>query len=86
MGNGSQDKARARRPGRPKDPAKREAILDAAQRLFYARGVGPVGLEDVAGTAGVSRMTLYSHFGGKPPRYHLSSKPGGFTYQARLQA
>ncbi len=27
-----------------------------------------------------------THFSGKPPRYHPSSKPGGFTYQARLQA
>lgn len=59
-------KAVGRRAGRPKDPEKRMAILDAAQRLFYKRGVGAVALEEVAAAARVSRMTLYSHFGGKP--------------------
>lgn len=54
-----------RRPGRPKDPAKRAAILDAAWRLFIERGTASVGLEEVAAEAGVSRMTVYSHFGGR---------------------
>ncbi len=43
----------------------REAILDAAVRLFSERGER-VRLEDVAREAGVSRQTVYLHFGSRP--------------------
>jgi AcrR family transcriptional regulator len=42
----------------------RDLILDAAARLFAARG-GEVKLEDVAGEAGVSRQAVYLHFGSR---------------------
>lgn len=42
----------------------RDLILDAAARLFAARG-GAVTLEDVAGEAGVSRQAVYLHFGSR---------------------
>lgn len=42
----------------------RETILDAALRLFTARGPG-VRLEDIADEAGVSRQTLYVNFGSR---------------------
>lgn len=42
----------------------RETILDAAVRLFAERGPG-VRLEDIADEAGVSRQTLYVHFGSR---------------------
>ena len=56
-----------RRPpgGRPKDPDKRTAILNAARSLFFARGVEDIGIEEIAERAGVSKVTVYGHFGSK---------------------
>lgn len=39
-----------------------ENILDAATKLFVDRGVGAVGMGDVARAAGCSRQTLYRYF------------------------
>jgi TetR/AcrR family transcriptional repressor of mexJK operon len=52
--------------GRPRDPTKRRAILDAAAGLFLERGIAPTTMEAVAERASVSKMTLYSHFPDKP--------------------
>jgi TetR/AcrR family transcriptional repressor of mexJK operon len=52
--------------GRPRDLLKREAILDAATALFYERGMPSTTMEAVAERAGVSKMTVYSHFPDKP--------------------
>jgi len=49
-------------PGRPKDPAKREAILAAAQVLFLSNGYEGSSMDAIAAEAGVSKLTLYSHF------------------------
>ncbi|TLX55437.1 TetR/AcrR family transcriptional regulator [Stutzerimonas nosocomialis] len=49
-------------PGRPKDPAKRAAILDAARVLFLAKGYEGSSMDAIATEAGVSKLTLYSHF------------------------
>lgn len=54
-----------RKRGRPKDAHKREAILDATLALFRAYGLEGVGLEAVAAKAGVTRKTVYNHFGSK---------------------
>lgn len=40
----------------------REAILDAAQRVFLARGVSRTSLEQIAREAGVTRGAIYWHF------------------------
>jgi TetR/AcrR family transcriptional regulator, mexJK operon transcriptional repressor len=61
-------KSHARRkppPGRPKDPDKREAILEAARALFVAQGFEATSMDAVAQSAGVSKLTVYSHFGDK---------------------
>jgi TetR/AcrR family transcriptional regulator, mexJK operon transcriptional repressor len=50
------------RPGRPKDPAKHAAIVEAARRLFSMQPYETVTMEAVAAQAGVSKMTVYSHF------------------------
>lgn len=50
--------------GRPKDDAKRTALLDAARNLFLSRGPD-VTLDEVVATAGVSRATLYANFADK---------------------
>ncbi|OJF94971.1 TetR family transcriptional regulator [Pararhizobium antarcticum] len=43
----------------------RHRILDAAERVFYAKGVSNTTLEDVARAAGVSRGAIYWHFANK---------------------
>jgi TetR/AcrR family transcriptional regulator, mexJK operon transcriptional repressor len=50
------------RSGRPKDGTKREAILAAARSLFTSQPFDLVTMEAVAQQAGVSKMTVYSHF------------------------
>jgi TetR/AcrR family transcriptional regulator, mexJK operon transcriptional repressor len=52
----------AQRPGRPKDIAKRDAIIKAARSLFASQPFDLVTMEAVALRAGVSKMTVYSHF------------------------
>jgi TetR/AcrR family transcriptional repressor of mexJK operon len=52
-------------PGRPKDLGKRAAILDAAKRMFTAHGFERVSMDQIAAEAGVSKLTVYSHFGDK---------------------
>ena len=48
--------------GRPKDLAKRQSILDAAKTLFLTKGYANTSMDAVAGLAGVSKLTVYSHF------------------------
>ncbi|MEV0238369.1 TetR/AcrR family transcriptional regulator [Streptomyces sp. NPDC050674] len=48
--------------------AARERALDAAEELFYGRGVRAVGMDDVRGTSGVSLKRLYQLF---PSKEHL---------------
>ena len=52
-------------PGRPKDLAKRAAILEAAKRLFSNEGFNGASMDQIAAEAGVSKLTVYSHFGDK---------------------
>ncbi len=52
-------------PGRPKDPGKHQAILDAASQLFAEQRFDDVSMSAIALAAGVSKLTLYSHFGDK---------------------
>ncbi|HYM85185.1 MAG TPA: TetR/AcrR family transcriptional regulator [Pseudoxanthomonas sp.] len=52
-------------PGRPKDLGKRAAILEAAKRLFPKEGFAGVSMDQIAAEAGVSKLTVYSHFGDK---------------------
>ncbi|HLZ67746.1 MAG TPA: TetR/AcrR family transcriptional regulator [Aliidongia sp.] len=43
----------------------REAIVEAAERLFLERGFGTVSMDDLAEAAGVARRTLYNQFTSK---------------------
>jgi len=52
-------------PGRPKDLGKRAAILEAAKRMFTGHGFERVSMDQIAAEAGVSKLTVYSHFGDK---------------------
>ena len=61
-------------PGRPKDPAKRAAILAAAKRLFVRLGYGKSSMAAIAAEAGVSKLTLYSHFADKEALFTAAVK------------
>ena len=52
-------------PGRPKDMEKRTAVLEAAMALFPSRGYDGVSMDAIAQAAGVSKLTVYSHFADK---------------------
>ena len=52
-------------PGRPKDLGKRAAILEAAKQLFAREGFAGASMDKIAAEAGVSKLTVYSHFGDK---------------------
>jgi TetR/AcrR family transcriptional regulator, mexJK operon transcriptional repressor len=44
---------------------KREQILSAAERVFFALGFSAATIERIAADAGVSKVTVYGHFGDK---------------------
>ena len=46
-------------------PGMRDRILDAAERLFYAHGIQSIGVDAVVLEAGISKRTLYRHFGSR---------------------
>jgi AcrR family transcriptional regulator len=52
-------------PGRPKDMDKRAAILVAAKALFISNAFAGTSMDAIAAAAGVSKLTVYSHFGDK---------------------
>lgn len=54
-----------KKPGRPSDQAKRLAIIEAASRAFFDGGFAATSIEQVAADAGVSKVTIYNHFGEK---------------------
>lgn len=53
-----------RPPGGPRAELKRQAIVRAARALFLREGFG-VGMDVIAAEAGVSKVTVYNHFGSK---------------------
>ncbi len=46
-------------------PPARDRLLDAAEDLFYERGIAATGVDAVLTRAGVAPATLYAHFPGK---------------------
>lgn len=68
------DGARALGPGRPKDLGKRAAILDAAKRMFTQHGFDGASMDQIAAEAGVSKLTVYSHFGDKEALFAAAVK------------
>ncbi|MGQ7829906.1 TetR/AcrR family transcriptional regulator [Altererythrobacter sp. Z27] len=51
--------------GRPPDSSKREAIVAAAAESFFVQGFAASSIEQIAASAGVSKVTVYNHFGDK---------------------
>ena len=50
---------------RTADPAIRDRILDAAEPLFYERGIRAVGMAEIVAAAGTGKNVLYRHFPSK---------------------
>lgn len=53
------------RRGRPRDPERLQRILAAATRQFHEHGLSGTSMDAIAAEAGVSKMTVYSHFPSK---------------------
>ncbi len=53
------------RRGRPRDPERLRRILEAAHSHFNAHGLERASVDAIAADAGVSKMTIYSHFASK---------------------
>jgi AcrR family transcriptional regulator len=52
------------KPGRPKEPWKRNHIIESAIPLFSEHGLWSVGIQELADAAGVSRASIHYHFSG----------------------
>ena len=72
-------------PGRPKDLGKRDAILDAAKRLFATHGFDGTSMDAIAKTAEVSKLTVYSHFGDKESLFREVVAADGQAYFASVR-
>jgi TetR/AcrR family transcriptional repressor of mexJK operon len=70
----SDKSAKSAAPGRPKDLGKGAAILDAAKRLFIAQGFDGTSMDQIAAEGGVSKLTVYSHFGDKETLFAAAAK------------
>jgi len=83
---------RGRGPGRPRDPERDTAILEAALELMAREGYARMSIAEVARAAGVSKPTVYRRWSGKPDlataalaSFALSEPPvEGDTARARL--
>jgi len=61
-------------PGRPKDLGKRAAILEAAKQMFTQQGFDGASMDQIAAAAGVSKLTVYSHYGDKEALFAAAVK------------
>ena len=52
-------------PSRGRSSPAREAVLEAAVRLFCRDGISATGIEAILAESGVARMTVYNQFGSK---------------------
>lgn len=70
--------------GRPKDLEKRQALLESAARLFLEQGFERTTVDAIAARAGVSKLTVYSHFDGKEGLFKaLIAEKCGEHFEAR---
>jgi len=68
------------------DPGqRRDQILDAASTLFAARAYDEVSIEDIAGSAGVTRGLVHHYFGGRKQVYIALLERLGAQREERLR-
>lgn len=65
VGASAREATETGRRGRTKSDAKRNAILRSAKTVFLSVGFEGANMDEVASGAGVSKMTVYRHFGSK---------------------
>ena len=53
------------RPGRTRDPARKQRILDAAADLMARYGFSSVSMEDIGGAVGITASAIYRHYDSK---------------------
>ncbi len=62
---------------------RRDALMDAAQKLFLERGYGQVSVNDIVAEAGGSLSTLYRHFGNKEGLFQaMIERRSHYLYEA----
>jgi len=64
--------------------AAREQALDAAEELFYGRGIQSVGMDDIRGASGVSLKRLYALFPAKEQLVEAYLERRDVRWRARL--
>lgn len=64
----------------------RESLLDAAERVFHAKGVAQATLDDIAREAGVTRGAFYHHFKDKTAAFTAMCDRVSLPFQAMLDA
>jgi len=64
---------------------RREQILDAANTLFAERAYDEVSIEDIAGSAGVTRGLVHHYFGGRKQVYIALLERLGAQREERLR-
>jgi TetR/AcrR family transcriptional repressor of mexJK operon len=62
----------AKTRGRPRSAKKHDQIMASAVELFTRDGFEGTSVEDIAARAGVSKQTVYSHFGCKETLFGLA--------------
>lgn len=72
--------------GRPRDPSRSRRILEAAVEHFDAHGVERASVDAIAATAGVSKMTVYSHFASKEALFGAAVQSRTDAVTAALRA
>lgn len=63
-----------------------QQILSTASRLFVARGIRAVGVDTIAAESGVTKMTLYKHFGSKDELVAAHLRAQDQQWRARWRA
>ncbi len=62
--------------------AARQALIEAAIRLFCRQGIAASGIDAVISHSGVARMTLYNHFGSKDGLLAAALEEEGAAWRA----
>ncbi|WP_426416161.1 TetR/AcrR family transcriptional regulator [Aestuariirhabdus sp. LZHN29] len=66
---------------RNKSEEKRDSILDAAVTLFTEQGFESTSMDQIAQRAGVSKQTVYSHYGSKEELFSASIRCKCISHQ-----
>jgi TetR/AcrR family transcriptional regulator, repressor of the mexAB-oprM multidrug resistance operon len=66
--------------------ATRDALLDAAEQVFFDKGVARASLNEIAGTAGVTRGALYWHFEDKADLFRSMLERARLPFEELVEA